>query len=245
MIEADDLEVSFGEHPVLRGVSIDVEEGEIVTVVGPSGCGKTTLLRTIGGLRDPSGGRVRVADRSPADARRDARIGFLFQDHALLPWKTAIENVVFLRGMAGKNPDREGARTLLERVGLGADATKRPGELSGGMKGRVALARAMHLGAPVLLMDEPFSSLDELTREELNALFLEIHRDRRQTALFETHSVPEAVFLADRCVVLGSSGSVVDRLSIDLPRPRNAETLTAGPYQERVADVRDALFESR
>ena len=239
MIAVDGLTVAFEDLTALRDVTLTVEEGEFVTVIGPSGCGKTTLLRAIGGLQDPTEGRVRVAGDRPATARADARIGFVFQDHALLPWKTALGNVTFLRRMADRPADPEGAREVLSTVGLDGFADAHPSELSGGMKQRVAIARALHLGADVLLMDEPFGELDELTREEMSVEIRRVWREYRKTVLFVTHSVPEAVLLGDRCLgIQGPPGTVAWERQVDLPRPRDRDVFESTAFQEAVAAVR-------
>ncbi|KZN26409.1 nitrate ABC transporter ATP-binding protein [Haladaptatus sp. R4] len=242
MIELDDVGVSFGDVTALGGIDLRIPDGEFVTIIGPSGCGKTTLLRTVSGLQSPTRGRVRLNGRSPDEARSEGTIGVVFQQHTLLPWKTALENVVFLRRMAGKSPKRADARELLSTVGLAGFEGSRPAELSGGMKQRVAIARALHLGADVLLMDEPFGELDELTREEMGIEVRDLWRRERKTVLFVTHSVPEAVLLGDRCVVMGNDpGRIRTTFDIDLPRPRDGEVFDADAYQERVATVRSSL----
>jgi len=242
MIAVEDLTVTFDAVTALRSVDIDVEDGEFVTVIGPSGCGKTTLLRAIGGLQEPTTGRITVDGEPPSAARDAGDIGFVFQDHALLPWKSALGNVTFLRRMAGKPADEAGAADLLETVGLGGFEDARPGALSGGMKQRVAIARALHLGADVLLMDEPFGELDELTREELSVELRGIWRDTGKTVVFVTHSVPEAVLLGDRCLVMdGPPGTIASTFSIDLPRPREADVFRTERFQRETARLRDAL----
>jgi len=248
MIDVEDLSVSYGDLQALDGVSVDVADGEFVTVVGPSGCGKTTLLRTIGGLESPTAGRVRVDGDPPEAAQADARLGFVFQDHTLLPWKTALENVTFLRRMAGKDPDAAGARDLLATTGLDGFEDARPAELSGGMKQRVAIARAIHLGADVLLMDEPFGELDEITRDEMGVEILRLWRENRKTVLFVTHSVPEAVFLGDRCLVVAGDdapGRIVGEYDIDLPRPRDESVFGSEAFGRQVSRVRGALHDGR
>ncbi len=246
MIELDDVGVSFGGVTALDGIDLRVDDGEFVTVIGPSGCGKTTLLRTVGGLQRPTDGRVRLNGRSPDDVRSEANIGVVFQRHTLLPWKTAVENVVFLRRMAGKAPKRADARELLSAVGLGGFEGSRPAELSGGMKQRVAIARALHLGADVLLMDEPFGELDELTREEMGIEVRDLWRRERKTVLFVTHSVPEAILLGDRCVVMADDpGRIRTTFDIDLPRPRDGTVFDADAYQKQVAAVRSSLHDGQ
>ncbi|WP_115862361.1 ABC transporter ATP-binding protein [Halorussus litoreus] len=243
-IAIDGLTVDFEAVRALRDVDLRVDSGEFVTVIGPSGCGKTTLLRTVGGLQEPTDGRVCVDGESPDSARRRGEFGFVFQQHALLPWKSALENVVFLRRMAGKSADRERARELLGTVGLAGFEESRPAELSGGMAQRVAIARALHLGADVLLMDEPFGELDELTREEMGVEVRRVWRERRKTVLFVTHSVSEAVFLADRCVVMSDApGEIEGVFDVDLPRPRDESVYGTEAFQEQVAAVRTALHE--
>jgi len=259
MIDVRNLSVTYGDLRALDDVSVDIADGEFVTVVGPSGCGKTTLLRTIGGLESPTTGQVRVDGDPPEVAQSDARLGFVFQDHTLLPWKTALENVTFLRRMAGKDPDPGGARDLLATTGLDGFEDARPAELSGGMKQRVAIARAIHLGADVLLMDEPFGELDEITRDEMSVEILRLWRENRKTVVFVTHSVPEAVFLGDRCLVVsgapaadgptspasgtGTPGRIVDEFDIDLPRPRDESVFGSEAFGRAVAEVRGALHD--
>jgi NitT/TauT family transport system ATP-binding protein len=243
-IRLDGVTVDFDAVRALADVDLRVDEGEFVTVIGPSGCGKTTMLRTVGGLQEPTGGTVSVGGDPPDRARAAGEFGFVFQRHALLPWKSALENVVFLRKLAGKSPDGERARDLLETVGLAGFADARPAELSGGMRQRVAIARALHLGASVLLMDEPFGELDELTREEMGVEVRRVWRDQRKTVLFVTHSVPEAVFLADRCVVMSANpGEIAGVFDVELPRPRDESVYGTTAFQEQVARVRTALHE--
>jgi NitT/TauT family transport system ATP-binding protein len=245
MIEVDGVTVAFEDIIAVSEIDLAIKAGEFVTVVGPSGCGKTTLLRAIGGLEVPTTGAVRIDGESPVLAQTSARLGFVFQSHTLLPWKSATENVTFLREMADKEAKREQARALLGRVGLAGFEDARPSELSGGMSQRVSIARAIHLGADVLLMDEPFGELDEITRDELGIELREIWRRERKTVVFVTHSVPEAVFLADRCLVMrGEPGRIERAFEIELPSPRDEAVLGSRAFQEQVAAVRRALHES-
>ena len=197
MIRTDDLTVSFGETRALDGVDLRVRDGEFVTILGPSGCGKTTLLRAIGGLQSPTAGDVRVDGRPPAAAQTAGDLGFVFQNHTLLPWKSAVENVTFLRRLAGKDPAPEAARDLLGMMGLAGYEDARPAALSGGMNQRVSIARALHLGADVLLMDEPFGELDELTREEMGIAVRRVWQREDRTIVFVTnfkrYSIPFCV----------------------------------------------------
>ncbi|MFC7156739.1 ABC transporter ATP-binding protein [Halomarina halobia] len=246
MISVEDLAVSYGDVTAIEDVTLDVAAGRFVTVIGPSGCGKTTLLRTIGGLESPTTGGVRVAGEPPERAQRRGNVGFVFQQHTLLPWKTALENVTFLRRLAGKPSKPDAARELLDRVGLAGFEGAYPATLSGGMRQRVAIARALHLGADVLLMDEPFGELDELTRETMGIEVSRVWREEAKTVVFVTHSIPEAVLLGDRCVVVrGSPGRVVETFDVDLPRPRDRSVLESPAFQRRVAAVRAALTDDR
>ena len=242
MIEIEDLTVSFGDVRAVEGVDLRIDAGEFVTLIGPSGCGKTTLLRAIGGLQEPTAGRVGVDGDPPEVAQEAANLGFVFQRHTLFPWKTALENVTFLRRMADKPPRPDRARELLSTVGLDGFENARPAALSGGMRQRVAIARAIHLGADVLLMDEPFGELDEITRDEMGIEVRRVWRTERKTVVFVTHSVPEAVLLADRCVVMdGEPGRIRATFDVDLPRPRDRTVFESEPFQAQVAAVRRAL----
>ena len=203
----------FGALEALRMIDLDVEPGEIVTVLGASGSGKTTLLRLIGGLDEPSAGLVTVDDASPHAARVAKRVGFVPQSPALLPWRTVAQNARLLLEVnrtaasdSARSPDE-----LLEQVGLAEFRKAYPHELSGGMQQRVSLVRAMALGAPLLLMDEPFAALDEITRADMRHLLARLCESLSTTIVFVTHSIPEAVFLSDRVVVLSNRpGRVVD-----------------------------------
>ena len=210
----------------VRDVSLDVPAGEFVSVVGPSGCGKSTILNMVAGFIPPSSGEIRVGDRSVTGPGPDR--GVVFQSFALFPWKTVLENVAFgpkMRGVA--RPERERiAREFLDLAGLGAAAGRYPNELSGGMQQRVGVARALANEPDVLLMDEPFASVDAQTRMTLQEELTRIWQERRPTVLFITHDVPEAVFLANRVVVL-SKGRVLADVDVPLPRPRRWDPLVA------------------
>jgi ABC-type nitrate/sulfonate/bicarbonate transport system ATPase subunit len=205
----------------LEGVSLTIQDNEFVTVVGRSGCGKTTLLNIIAGLVEPTGGEVRVNGR-PVTGPGGGK-GMVFQQHALFPWLTAIQNVEFgckSRGMPFRER-AEAASQLIELVGLRGFEHKYPIELSGGMQQRVAIARALALDPEILLMDEPFGALDELTRLEMQDELLRVWSSRKKTVVFVTHSISEALILSDRVVVLSARpGRVRQEISLDLPRPR-------------------------
>jgi NitT/TauT family transport system ATP-binding protein len=244
MIEVTDVTVRYDDVVALGGVSLDVADGEFVTVIGPSGCGKTTLLRTIGGRETPTSGTVRIDGDPPATAQATGALGYVFQEHTLFPWKSALENVTFLRELADKSREPAAARDLLDAMGLSEFADAYPDELSGGMKQRVAIARAIHLGARVLLMDEPFGELDELTREKMGIELRSTWRTRdSETVVFVTHSVPEAVLLGDRCVVMdGLPGRIEAVHDVDLPAVRDRSVLESDAYQDEVARVRRLLY---
>jgi NitT/TauT family transport system ATP-binding protein len=217
---------SFGPLEVLQPIDLEVRPGEIVTLLGPSGCGKTTLLRIVGGLERASSGDVAVAGTTPERARATKRIGVVPQSPALLPWRTVEANARLLldvnrRANPVSNPDPV---DLLRDVGLGDFLGALPRELSGGMQQRVALVRAFALGAPILLLDEPFAALDEITRADMRHLLAGLCERTATTVLFVTHSLAEAVFLSDRVVVLSRRpGTVVGVEAVDLPRPRRPE----------------------
>jgi ABC-type nitrate/sulfonate/bicarbonate transport system ATPase subunit len=205
----------------VENVSLTIEDNEFVTLVGRSGCGKTTLLNVIAGLVEPTAGEVLVNGRrvtGPGGGK-----GMVFQQHALFPWLTAIQNVEFGCKSRGVPPgERRGsAAQLIELVGLRGSEEKYPGELSGGMQQRVAIARALALDPEILLMDEPFGALDELTRIEMQGELLRVWSTRKKTVVFVTHSITEALMLSDRIVVLSARpGRIRQECAIDLPRPR-------------------------
>jgi NitT/TauT family transport system ATP-binding protein len=215
-----------GGVTAVRDVSLEIEPGQVMTLLGPSGSGKTTILRIVAGLLEPTAGQVSVDGRPPAAARAAKRIGVVPQSPGLLAWRTVEQNARLLLDVNRRaNPaERPDPIDLLERVGLADRRHALPHELSGGMQQRVALVRAFSLGAPILLMDEPFAALDEITRSEMRHLLAQLCEATGSTVLFVTHSIAEAVFLSDRVAVLSSHpGRIVDVIDIDLPRPRSAE----------------------
>lgn len=209
------------EVEALSHIDLDVSDGEFVSVLGPSGCGKTTLLRIIAGLDHPSGGEI-LLDGKMIDGPCP-RMAMIFQEYSLYPWRTVIDNIAFGLEMKGveKEQRREKAFEFLELVGLVDFAGNYPFELSGGMRQRVAVARALAIDPQILLMDEPFGALDAQTRNMLQRELLEIWEKTKKTVLFVTHSVDEAIYLSDRVVVLTARpGTIREMVSIDLPRPR-------------------------
>jgi len=228
----------------LRDVSLDVRSGEFVSLVGPSGCGKSTLLNIVAGVVAKSNGRVRIDGKDLTGPSR--RTGMMFQSPVLLPWRTNLENVLLPIEVFGLQREDylDKALKLLELVGLGAFAVRYPSELSGGMKQRVAICRMLLCDPTVLLMDEPFSALDEMSREFMNLELLRIWDELRNTVLFVTHNIGEAVFLSDRVVVMSPRPGRISRvIPIDLPRPRSRATLSDEAYFHQVTVVRGALDE--
>ena len=230
---------------VLRDVSLEVAPSEFVSLIGPSGCGKTTLLRAIGGLTDATSGAISLSGDSPRDLQQRKGIGFVSQDAALLPWRTALENVrlpfQLNAGSSGSDTIATAEQTL-NAVGLSDFASYYPHQLSGGMRQRVAFARALAFGPGLLLMDEPLSALDEMTREEMRYELLQLWERQRPTVIFVTHSIPEAVVLSDRVVVLSARpGQIVDDIAIDLPRPRHQDVERSDLFLEYTYKVKDAL----
>jgi NitT/TauT family transport system ATP-binding protein len=233
------FKTSSQDVEALRDVSIEVKPGRFVVLVGPSGCGKSTLLMMMAGLRQQTSGTVLVND-APIPQPDPDRVGVVFQEPSLFPWLTAEENVEFpltLRGVA-KSERRAKAEDALKLVGLEGFGKRHPHELSGGMKQRVSIARGMVQDPPVLLMDEPFAALDEQTRMTMGDELLRIWAATGKTVVFVTHSLTEAVYLADEVVVMSARpGRIVDHLMISLPRPRTYEMLsgeTFGTLRDRI-----------
>ena len=233
---------SRGAVEALADCSLAVEAGSFTVVIGPNGCGKSTLLRLVAGLLGPTTGSVAVGGEPPRPG--DGRVGLAFQQPRLVAWRSTLDNVALPLELAGVPAEERRSRALisLERVGLAGAAGLRPRELSGGMAQRAALARALIGDPPVLLLDEPFSALDALTRETFDAELQQLWLERRRTVILVTHSVPEAVALADRVVVMTPRpGSVARVVEVDLPRPRPAELMGNRRAAELAAEVRDAL----
>jgi NitT/TauT family transport system ATP-binding protein len=230
----------------LHDVSLEICPRELVSLIGPSGCGKSTLLRLIGDLLAPTSGTLLVNGKSPRQARLAREYGIVFQQPVLYDWRTVEQNVQLpLEVMNAPKAERQ-ARTerLLKLVGLEEFARRYPWELSGGMQQRVSIARALSIRPSVLLMDEPFGALDEMTRERLNRELLNVWSETGTTLIFVTHSIAEAVFLSDRIVVMSPRpGRVETVVTVDLPRPRGPETREAPRFFELIAEVRHNLRE--
>ncbi|MCT9930763.1 ABC transporter ATP-binding protein [Planotetraspora sp. A-T 1434] len=246
-VEIDDVEVRFRTRKqdvtALREVSLRVEPGEFVAIVGASGCGKSTLLKLVSGLLSPSSGRVRLHGQDVRGPRRD--IGYVFQRAALLEWRTARRNILLQAEMRRmpKEGARERADELMAMTGLTGFEDAYPHELSGGMQQRVALCRALLHQPPVLLMDEPFGALDALTREQMNVELRRIWRETGTTVLLVTHSIAEAVYLADRVIVMTPRpGTVAEIIPVALPAERKyGETMAEPEFARATGRIRDLL----
>jgi NitT/TauT family transport system ATP-binding protein len=235
-----------GDTEALRDVTLRVEAGEFVSIIGPSGCGKSTLLRLVGDLVEPTAGSIRVNGKTARQARLDRDYGIVFQTPVLYDWRTVIENVRLPLELAGRpaGERRERPRALLRLVGLETFRDHHPWQLSGGMQQRVAIARALALSPSLLLMDEPFGALDEMTRERLNLELLQVWSETGATALFVTHSIAEAVFLSTRVVVMSPRPGTIERVvPVDLPRPRLDKVRGDARFFELVTAVRESLRE--
>jgi NitT/TauT family transport system ATP-binding protein len=248
MIEIAGVGKTFGGRPglteALRDVCLTVDAGEFVSIIGASGCGKSTLLRIVGDLIEPSTGSVWVNGKSPRQARLDRDYGIVFQAPVLYEWRTVLHNVQLPLELAGRTRGERLARagTLLRRVGLEAFRHHYPWQLSGGMQQRVSIARALALNPAILLMDEPFGALDEMTRERLNGELLQVCGETGATVLFVTHSIAEAVFLSSRVMVMSPRPGTIERVvPIDLPRPRDETTRAEPRFFELVTAVRGSL----
>jgi NitT/TauT family transport system ATP-binding protein len=236
-----------GTTTAVTNIDLTVAAGEFVSVLGPSGCGKSTLLRIIGGLIEPTSGAALVRGRSTEQCRHDKIFALAPQQPALLPWRTVRQNASLLTEVnrdAQQPTDPDLVTQLLDEVGLSSAADAYPHELSGGMQQRVALARAFALQAPVLLLDEPFAALDEITRAGMRSLLLSLWTHHRSTAIFITHSLAEAALLSDRVVILGGSpGEIVAIEQITLPRPRSGELEDSDAFDQQVRRLRVLLRE--
>jgi NitT/TauT family transport system ATP-binding protein len=233
-----------GAVTALENIDLDVDEGGFLTLLGPSGCGKSTLLRVVSDLVPPAAGGVKVLGVAPAAARARRDIGFVFQDAALLPWRTALQNVELPlevgggKGRAGRRTPRE----LLDLVGLSGWENALPHELSGGMRQRVSIARALVNDPKLLLMDEPFGALDEITRDRLNEELLRVWEETGATILFVTHSIYEAAFLGQKVLLLASRpGRVRELVPVPLPRSRRVALRETPEFVELVAHLRRVL----
>jgi len=237
---ADDSVLALDE------VQLDIPRNQFVTIVGPSGCGKSTLLKIISGIIPPSDGAVRFDGKPLVKSSR--QIGMVFQRPVLLPWRSVIGNVLFPIEMLGWDVAkyRDEAMRLVEWIGLGGFERALPNELSGGMQQRVAICRALIYDPQMLMMDEPFGALDAMTRDDLSVELLRIWTERKKTVVFVTHSIPEAVLLADRVVIMAARpGRILMDLAVNLPRPRSLATERRVEFQDMVHTIREAIYSQR
>jgi len=248
-IQAQGLTVDFNTRSgcvrVLHDVDVHIRKGSFTSIIGPSGCGKTTLLNVFAGLVAPTGGTISVAGVAPAEAVRQRRVGMVFQAAALMPWKTALENVCSLMQLVHARPKpeiRERGREMLKLVGLEYAADRYPNQLSGGMRQRVSIARALALDPEVLMMDEPFGALDAITREAMSDFLLDVWQRTGKTIVFITHSIDEAVYLSDSVYVMATNPArILERLDIDLPGPRSEATFNTPVFHEKAFYLRQLL----
>jgi NitT/TauT family transport system ATP-binding protein len=243
MVTISNVSKRYGSNPpVLQQINLAIEKGEFISLIGPSGCGKSTLLKLISGLTGASSGSILVDGMTPVNARKT--VSYIFQDATLLPWRNVTRNVGL--GLELEHVSREARKekvqALLELVGLTHVAQAYPRQLSGGMKMRVSVARALATTPRLLLMDEPFGALDEMTRDRLNEELLRLRAEQNWTAVFVTHSVAEAVLLSTRIIVLAPSpGRIAQQIEIDLPFPRTGLTRESEMFESYVTEVSRAL----
>jgi NitT/TauT family transport system ATP-binding protein len=244
VVEIKEVTKRFDATTALQGIDLAIEEGEFISLIGPSGCGKSTLLRIIGDLIQPTSGTATVNGKPARQARIDRDYGIVFQDAVLYDWRTVSKNIALPLELARWGRSRRTAKVqeMLELVELEGFANHHPWQLSGGMQQRVAIARALSFDPALLLMDEPFGALDEMTRERLNMELLGIWDASGSTVVFVTHSIAEAVFLSTRVIVMSPRpGRISDVIPIDLPQPRTAVTREEPHFFELVTRVREAL----
>lgn len=250
IIDIRDLDLTFetADGPVhaLSGIDLKIQAGDFVSFIGPSGCGKTTLLRVIADLEHPTRGSILVENKSPHEARLSRCYGYVFQAPALLPWRSIEKNIHLPLEVMGlsKQVQKQRSEKYLDLVNLSGFEKKHPWQLSGGMQQRVSIARALSFEPDMLLMDEPFGALDEITRDHLNEQLLQLWAKTQKTVVFVTHSIPEAVFLSNRIVVMSARpGKIIDIIDCDLPADRGLEIRDSEAFRHIASRVRKGLEE--
>ena len=244
VVAIKDVTKRFGETTALQGIDLEIEKGEFVSLIGPSGCGKSTLLRIIGDLIQPTSGSAAVNGKPARQARIDREYGIVFQDAVLYDWRTVAKNIALPLELARWDRRKRAAKVneMIDLVELTGFENHHPWQLSGGMQQRVSIARALSFDPSLLLMDEPFGALDEMTRERMNMELLRIWEASASTVVFVTHSIAEAVFLSTRVVVMSPRpGRISNVVPIDLAQPRTATTREEPRFFELVTEVREAL----
>jgi NitT/TauT family transport system ATP-binding protein len=239
------FEIDGRRIEALRNIDLSLDQGAFGALIGPSGCGKSTLLRLVADIAAPDSGSITIGGLPPARARKEHQIGFVFQDPTLLPWRTVLENVRLPLEVVGAKsaPGEATPLDLIKLVGLAGFEHARPAQLSGGMQQRVAIARALVLAPEILLLDEPFGALDEISRHRMNLELLRIWAKTGTTALMVTHSIQEAVFMADKIFVLAARpGRIVDTIAVEIDRPRRLSQMNAPAFVAAVDRVRNSLF---
>lgn len=247
IVKLKEITKYYNSLHVLKKISFDINEGEFVSIIGPSGCGKSTLLKIISGLIKSTKGNIAVKGNPVGIALKKREFGLVFQNPVLLPWRNALRNVELPLEILNYKSSRNSPRKLLKVVGLKGFEDFYPRELSGGMQQRIAIARALAFEPSILLMDEPFGALDEITRNRMGLELLRIWKEKKtitSTIIFITHSIPEAVFLSDKIIVLSYRPAKVEKvINVDLPRPRKTEIKYSNEYIKLVECIRKLLKE--